>query len=193
MFVKNCFSVCVLVLILAVCGSVANGSTSLMSSESRVIEENEVDIYFGSLEVAAGKLKSTVAPNTLPGRSATLLLELGTLGRVFTCREYCVPVRGQLFVRYNQKDEFQEIHGLPELRPIPNAKFGFLPRSVYVQLDIPNDADVVEAYMHFDRWSTRPHFNGYDTDYLYVAPIQDNEAGAYVSNNGKNFVLSLRD
>lgn len=148
-------------------------------------------IFFGRLEVLAGQLKSADGTPPKRGESATLRLFLPELGS-FLCRDYCMALFPQLFVRFNGAESFQEVAGLPHGDYVARGPQASWPRDTAdVVLSVPSDADRIEVYMHWGRisWSGATCYLAYD---MMECPDSFPISSDYLSNYGRNFRIDVQ-
>lgn len=147
-------------------------------------------VYFGRLEVEAGKLKS--ADGTLPraSESATLRLFLPELGR-FVCGESCIALYPQLFLRFKGTESFQEVPGIPQGEYQPRGPQASWPRDTTdVMTYFPSDADRIEVYLRWGRvsWNSATCRTAHDG---VECPDSFRLSDEYLSNFGRNFRIDV--
>lgn len=147
-------------------------------------------VYFGKLEVEAGKLKS--ADGTLPrvDESATLRLFLPELGR-FLCGESCMALTPQLFLRFKGTEAFQEVPGIPHGEYQPRGPQAVWSRDTTdVVTYFPSDADRIEVYMRWGRvsWNSATCRLAHD---VMECPDSFPLSDEYLSNFGRNFRIDV--
>jgi hypothetical protein len=175
--------------------SVACGAPDLSETDPSAVASQRAPIgsklvYFGRLEVEAGKLKS--ADGTLPraGESATLRLFLPELGR-FLCRDYCMALYPHLFVRFKGTEAFQEVPGIPQGNYVMRGPQESWPRDTTdVVMYFTSDADRIEIYMQWGRisWNGAACYLAYD---VMECPDWFGISDAYLSNFGRNFRIDV--
>jgi hypothetical protein len=160
-------------------------------------------VYFGSFEVADGKLKS--ADGVLPraGDKVTLAVDVYGLSTTVACRPgdtSCAALEPKLYVRFTGEEEFSEVKDLPAgfiNRRGPGVTFyyeGWESNQPFsVQLQIPASADRIEAFLVYSRYSysTSNCYLAYDMTECDISN-QVFQQLAYVSNYGSNFKIPVQ-
>jgi hypothetical protein len=180
---------CALLSLIA-CGSPAPETEAAEPTASIASPLSSPLIYFGQLEVLAGKLKS--ADGTLPkaGGSATLRLFMPELAQ-FLCRDYCMALYPHLFVRTKGTESFIEVGGIPNGDYNMRGPQASWPRDTTdVVIYLPSDADRIEVYMNWGRisWNGVTCYLAYD---MMECPDWFGIDGAYLSNYGRNFRIDV--
>jgi hypothetical protein len=151
-------------------------------------------VWFGKLEVQNGALKSATGVDPRAGSTATLRVFKRELSwRVFTASyQGGEGIHGyvpHVFIRYNDGDQWREY----TLR-----KPEYFVRGVYfeweefedVALQIPHDADRIEAWIKYDRVVPGDCYLGYDI--WECANLYPSRIPAYISNYGSNFKIPVQ-
>jgi hypothetical protein len=160
-------------------------------------------IYFGGFEVQAGKLKSTDGSLPRAGDQVTLAVDVFGLSTTAACRPgemRCASLEPRLYVRFSENETFQEVKGLPAgmiNRRGPGTTFiytGWESNQPYpVQLQVPANANRIEAFLVFNRYSFEASncYLSYDMTECDISN-QTFQGLAYISNYGKNFQIPVQ-
>lgn len=172
------------------CGGPMEDLPETQDNSAAITSANPRVLYFGRLEVMNGALKSADGARPRVGEGVVLRLFLPELAS-FLCRDYCMALTPHLFVRFRGDQGFREIPNLPRASYVQRGPYASWSQEVAdVQLTAPNGSDRIEAYMYFDRisWSGYSCYLGYDVN---ECPDSFPIDGAYLSNYGRNFSISV--
>lgn len=147
-------------------------------------------INFGRYELQQGRLNSAGGIRPRAGEKVELRVYLETIAATL-CRDYCMALYPQLWVRFDGASAFQEVTGLPQGQYVTRGPQAVWPDSVAkIALDLPANADRIEVYMHFGRitWNGSSCYLAYD---MMECPDTSAIDGSWVSNNGRNFRIDV--
>jgi hypothetical protein len=175
-------------LLLAGCsGASTDGSNAV--SQTSAIGSSQV-IWFGQNEVLEGHLKSSDGALPQAGGTVTLELFLDQLSS-FMCKDYCAATVPHVFVRFDSTSSYTELQNVPKgyLDSAGGVTWDAVNNWLYhydASLSIPPGSDRVEAYIYWDRVSYSCVLESEETCTIN-GPID----GAYLSNYGRNFSISV--
>jgi hypothetical protein len=175
---------------------------ALLLTAAQAVAAEKPIIYFGVYEVAAGRLKSADGSLPVAGGTATLGIDINGLSQAIACRnqQNCAALEPNVYVRYNSHDSFQSVGTLPAgfisgRGPGPTYYYpGIESNGAYpVELQIPADADRIEVYAVYNRYSygTANCRLAYDMTECDITH-QTFESQSYVSNYGQNFAIPVQ-
>jgi YVTN family beta-propeller protein len=148
-------------------------------------------INFGTTEARQGRLNAADGNAPIAGEPVVLRVYLEALSQTL-CGAYCMALHPQLWVRFDGSSAFTEITNLPHGEYVMRGPQAAWSQSVAdVALDVPANADRIEAYMYFGRisWNGGTCYLAYDmTECPDSFPID----GAWLSNYGRNFRIDAR-
>jgi len=147
-------------------------------------------IWFGQRELELGRLKSSNGKAPKAGSHVTLEVFLQQLSEPMS-GDHFAAIGPHLFVRFRSGDAFREMSmpkgyvresGGPGLWNAGNSDYHH-----DVTLSLPDDADRIEVYMYWDRVSYSCVLESVE-----VCTIDGPYRGAYESNSGSNFSISVQ-
>jgi hypothetical protein len=148
-------------------------------------------INFGTTELRMGRLTSADGVRPIAGDRVVLRVYLEAIAATL-CGQYCMALHPQLWVRFDGGSAFQEIAGLPHGEYVMRGpQASWTSSAADVTLDIPANADRIEAYMYFGRisWNGSSCYLAYD---MMECPDSFPIDGSWVSNYGSNFRIDVQ-